>query len=447
MRLKSSLLLAIFSICLGFFSFLIFRFSSPIETFTGGGCIILAFDEEEDDRLIQQTLYLAGFNNFVSESSVEVALDDFGVIRMITLDSFRSEIELFDPRDNGYAARLRTFFVREGERFFYYHFDESRAARTRNLERQLNQIFPNTPFTLTVLGQRRHIIPDFILLFAACIAAFVFCRSRLFFFFQVPVLLSFVWIGPGGIALAALLAGIWELLREPLMELSAASRYKDLSSDYDGEGINGLFERLKPFKTNFVLIFLFLFFFLLLIILALLPILPILIGCSFLFLINYLYYHFESNTARKSRHTPFIPVLLYPLKTKTFSLFPFLLPFAFLSLPSILLYDFFSAPMENITSVDHALLISPEEYYRHMELAHSFSYKVFNYELNQFMPDEAYLSYNLGDDGLIAENFIVENTPWSYSLSYPSFPLEKLMLFLLNYNPMNVRRVNGSPHD
>ena len=373
MRPKSYFLLAILSICCGFLAFITFRHFTVQETFIGGGCIILSFDETEEDLHIQETLAALGFNGFVSESSVEVALHDYGSIEMISLDTFKRRIESFDPRNDGYAARLGTFFVRTGQRFFYYHFDDAAySINVRNLERQLKEFFPDTPFTLTVLGQRREILWDFLLLSSACLGAFLLSRKKLSFFFQLPVLLSFCLGGIAGIALAGLLAGIWELLREPLLQLSAARRYNQLSSDIAEQDNNGIWEWLKPYKTNLFFTVLFSIFIIIIIITADLSFVPILIGITLLCLINYQYFSFESNTAGKGRHIPFIPVLLFPHKTKTFSLFPFLLPFALLSLSAFILSVFFSNPMDNITTVDKSYLISTEEYNRHMELAHSF---------------------------------------------------------------------------
>ena len=234
--------------------------------------------------------------------------------------------------------------------------------------------------------------------------------------------------------LAGILSAIWELFREPLLELSAARRYNRIASDYAGMGIKGTWERLKPYKLNLFLILLFTFFFLLFSFIGSVPLIPVILGLTGFSFIIYLFFRFESDNSHKNRHKPFVPVLLYPIRTKTFLLFPFILPFALMSCTAFLVPQVFSQPLENSNLVQPKYLISPEEHALHIEFSRSFPYMVLNQDLNGYSPYEEYLRYYLGEDGLIAGSFSDEQSLHAQDLQATFFPLEKLMTFLLNYN-------------
>ena len=55
----------------------------------------------------------------VSESTVWVLLDDFSELKQIPLDQYDDFVEPFDPRNDGYAEKLRSFFVQAGIRRFF----------------------------------------------------------------------------------------------------------------------------------------------------------------------------------------------------------------------------------------------------------------------------------------------------------------------------------------
>ena len=425
MNLRSSFLLAIISLSFGLTVFYFFSIFSPRESFSGEGCIILVFDETEDDRIIQENLALVGLDDFVSKSKQKVFIDGFVTFRMIPLDTFFGEIEAFDPRDDGYAARLSSFFVRDGKQYFYYYFNQTQGIRARELEQQLNTIL-DIPFNLYILGQNRSFFWDFIFLAAACLSAFLFSRSKRSYFFQLPVLFALGWAGPAAIVLAGFFSGIIELLKEPLLELSAARRYNRRSLDYAGIGMKGIRERLKPFKINLYLVFLFSFFIFLFSILVNLSLIPVIIGFLSFFILIFLSFHFESD--RDKQHKRFVPVVLFPFKINTFSLFPFLLPFALMSIVILFFPHVFFQPSESSIIIEPEYLISSEEHARHIEFTRFFSYR----DINQNI-DEPYSHYYLGEDGLIAGAYPYD-IPWAEDLYDIHFPLEKLMTFLLNYS-------------
>ena len=457
MSRRSSRFAALVSILCGLLVFSLFRFFPSSGTESGFGRLasgtpyaVLALDESQDDRHIREILTGGGIKGLISESSQEVPIDDFGVLKMVPLDSFRSEIETFDPRDDGYAAKLQSFFVRGGKRFFFFPLKDIFGNGAGRLKKQLGSLLGDIPFTFTVLDNRKPFFWYFALLAAACAFALYLSHSARLFAYELPVLLAFGWAGSSGFVLAAALAGIWELLREPAGELSAARRYKRNGLDYAGAGFEGLRERLKPFRINCLLSLFFAVFFIVFSIAEGLSFLPLVSGCLSFFFLYFLTFRVEARRARENRHILFTPVPLLPFKARTFSLFPLLLPFgaaAALALFLPLVFPAFASSAEDEPIADAKFLISAEDYNRHIDFENSFSYKTLDQDLDQQaspesggggLNQEGYLRYYLDEDGLIAES-----TDHAGELPLPEdrriadappFPLEKLMDYLLQYN-------------
>ena len=418
------------------------------------GCVILSVDESQNDRHVREIL--AGAGDFISESSMEIPVDDFGVLKMIPLDSFRDEVEPYDPRDNGYAAKLQSFFVHDGERFFFLPLDDVSgglsAFRISKLRKQVASLLEGVPFTFTVFGQGSAPFLYFILLAAACIGALYFSHTPRLFAFELPVLLAFGWCGPSAFVLAAILSGIWELCREPLIELSAARRYKRGYKDYAGAGLRGLWERLKPFKINCLLVLLLLLIYTVYSVTGKLSPLPVIAGCLCFFLLYFFSLKADAGRVRKSRHVPFTPVPLFPYRTRTFSLSPLLLPFAVVSVFALALSlvfpgGNFGLRRQDAPPIDPAYLVSSEDHNRYFAFQNSFSYTSMDHWSNdgEGLNQEGYLRYYLGADGLIAggtdyaRRSDAESSLPGRRLAgngetvAPPFPLEKLMGFLLHY--------------
>jgi hypothetical protein len=276
------------------------------------------------------------------------------------------------------------------------------------------------------MGQRRSFFWYFALLGVACVFALLFSPNKRLFVFQLPLLLAFGWSGSSAFVLAAVLAGIWELLREPMGELSADRRYE--RPGYAGGGLKGLLERLKPFRVNCLLILFFAAFFAIFSLAAGLSPIPAAAVLLSFGLLYFLAFRAESERIRKSRHVPFTPVPLLPFKVKTFSLFPLLLPFGAASALALFLSIALpnAAPSrEEQAPVD--FLVSSDDYYRHLDFQRTFSYRPLG---QQALNQDSFLRYYLGEDGLIAGS----TNPSIGSWMAAPFPLEKLMDFLLNYS-------------
>jgi hypothetical protein len=439
--LKLPLFSAFVPLATGFFLFSLFIFLNPKIPLIGSSnfkesCVVLIVDETEDDRTIQNKLSSGGLDGFISESTQFVPIDDFGALKFVSLDSFYSKIESFDPRDDGYTAKLRSFFVHGGKRFFFRITENSIGSlpRLSDLKKKLDKILEGVPYSISLLGQREPVFLHYLLLAACCAFALFFSSNRRLFIFQLPVLLATGYAGFFSIILAAILTGIWELLREPVLELFASRRYNRRPPDYAGLGFKGIKERLKPFRLNLFLALVFFIFLPVFSFVGLLnPILLLALCASFVFL-YFLSFKNEDKRMRKNRHIQFTPVLLLPYKVKTFSFFPLLLPFAVLAIPALFMPRGFSDP----SPVDAVFLINSEDYNSHISFQKSFSYRPMNQSRNAlignaFIQQKDYLRYYLGEDGLIAGN---EAYAFYENNEITPFPLEKLMDFLLKYNKL-----------
>ena len=444
MALRLPLFSVFIPLAIGGLLFSLFVFFIPKRPFIGSSnfdaskfdesCAVLIVDESEDDSVIQNKLISGGVDGFISESSQLVPIDDFGVLKFIPLDSFYSKIESFDPRDDGYAAKLSSFFVHNGKRFFF-RLAENSSSRPADTEKRLDAILEGVPFIFLVLARSVPVSLYYLLLAVGCAFALFFSSNRRLFVFQLPLLLATGQAGFFSIVLAATLTGIWELLREPLLEQFASRRHDRKALDYAGPGFRGINERLRPFRLNLLLALLFFIFLIAFSYVGFLnPFLLLAVCASFAFL-YFLSFKTEKERMRKNRHTRFTPVLLLPHKAKTFSFFPLLLPFGLLAISALFLPSGFGGPSRGPSPIDSGSLISTEDYNRHIAFQKSFSFMPLNMgdSEQEALIKKDYLRYYLGEDGLIAGN---DAYAVSEDSEAPQFPLEKLMDFLVEYNKL-----------
>ena len=92
------------------------------------------------DREIRQRLEARGFTGIVSESGQWVLIDRFGSVERVPLDEYPARIMPFDPRNDGYAQKLRSLFVRDEQRFIY-------IPRTVGIESRLAAALEDIPFS------------------------------------------------------------------------------------------------------------------------------------------------------------------------------------------------------------------------------------------------------------------------------------------------------------
>jgi hypothetical protein len=404
--------------------FFLFRFFRPPET--GAGYAVVSVDASLGDRHIGALLDSAGLEGgYFSESTQWIEIDDFGTLRKIPLDTYREEIESFDPRDDGFAERLRAFFVRGGRRFFFIPL----ANAEKNLKNSISSAMGDIPFDFEILGYYRPFFLYLLILVPSVFAALFLSGFPSGFVFQVFPLLGFVSGGPPALVPAALLASFWALFRDPLNELFSAPRYQGF---YAGPGFRGFGEKLKPYAFNLVLILAFLPLFGFAAVMGDLPPLPVWTGLASSWGLSVLARAAETERQKKAAHVRFNPVIMLPGRVKAVPLFPIaavFVPAVLLSILAPRLFPSLSYPKEAPAVSDPRFLISRAAYEDHIAFERAFSTK----PLGSGSREGGYFHYYLGEDGLIA-GAGDERNGVDGEEEILSFPLENLMEFLLHYN-------------
>jgi hypothetical protein len=406
---------------------LIFFLFGPLET--GPVYAVVSVDVSLNDRRIGGLLDSAGLEGeYFSESTQWIDIDDFGALRKIPLDTYREEIEPFDPRDDGFAGKLRAFFVREGKRFFFIPLAEGGGGR-KKLEKILFRALEDIPFDVEFLGEYRSFLP-YLFLQAPCALAAIFLSGfPPGFVFQLFPLLGFVRGGPPALVLAALLACFWALFRDPLDELFAAPHRQDF---YAGPGLRRFGEKLYPYRLNMMLAVVFLLLFGFVGVISGLPLLPVWTGLAASWGLCFLARAAEAERQKRAAHFRFKPVIMLPGRVKVAPLFPVAAvfgPAVFLSLLAPLFFPSLTSSPKEVQAVsDPRFLVSQADYEAHIAFERAFS----RMPLGSNSPGEGYFRYYLGDDGLIAGSED-EGYDGGREEEIPSFPLENLMEFLLQY--------------
>jgi len=187
---------------------------------TRGGYATLVCGEDYPDLEIRYRLDSRRLNGLVSESDQWFLLDCFGGIEKIPLVEYPQRLFPFDPRNDGYAEKLRSLFVRDGERFVYIPLG---LNNPENLEAEIAQALAGIPYSLEYTQSPPPPGRDiFLPLIAFCLTACAFLvipalRRRL----NAGLLPCLIALSPlafglaPGFALVSLLAGFAALFSEP----------------------------------------------------------------------------------------------------------------------------------------------------------------------------------------------------------------------------------------
>ena len=409
----SPLPIVLLSLLFGFIIFAAFRYFTPSVAAYFGPTeqyCVLTVDENIPDRKLAEIITAAGFETVYSESKTMVFFDDFGKWKSFSLDSYRDFVEPFDPRDDGYAEKLRAFFTGNGERKFFIPIETNVLHGA--VRRKLTAALEGIPFTIGFLYRSEVFLFWFLLQAVSLLCALFFSCDKKRFAVLLPVLLAFSFGAFPGVILSCILAGIFELLYEPLRELFSRNPYGKFR------------ERFRPYKKVFLRLGCFLVLFALLTIFFDIPHLPVVIGFICFVIIDIL--SFRESKKKNQRSSPFIPVLILPSRQKA----PGNKSMAALALIAVtgsLLYlaspDFLSI-LINSRKGNFPFLPTALEYQEHMTYQAFFSYTPLG------SPNAGYHNYYLGEDGLIAG---YRNPGIIPDLEIPPFPLDKLSRFLIDY--------------
>jgi len=188
-----------------------------------GGYGALTVSADFPDREIRERMEAHNFSGIVSESGQWVLVDSFGSMERVPLDEYPARLLPFDPRNDGYAEKLRSLFVRDGQRFIYVPFG-SAGPGFAGIEKRLAAALGDIPFSFYAAAGW----PKGLFLALFCLAASAFflipplsaaLRPRAACLLPLlPPLAPLALAGAAGFAMASLLAGCAALLAGPYLE-------------------------------------------------------------------------------------------------------------------------------------------------------------------------------------------------------------------------------------
>jgi hypothetical protein len=399
-----------------------------------GGYAVLTTDTSIDDRTLRSILE-AGLNYFggepVSESSLWVLLDEFDSLQKIPLDQYFSRIFYFDPRNDGYAGKLREIFIRDNQRFVYI------PVKAGNwnpglLDRKLNELLEDIPFSVAYFTVGRPLVFFFITYAVASLCLLIICflkrkQNRTYkeifstCLVLIPVFSSLAFFGVSGMVCAALLFALFILLREPLYELLTSKNSKDLNFIYK--------EIILPYKFYWFLLPLFAAAFSILVIFLQLKLLFLLAvfavaAAVFLFSLKIL-----SVSHRERRR--FAPVLIIKRRYPEFAFSVYMLPFAVTAF-----FLFFSVPFLPVSEHSNVFAtVSEQDYYAHLNHQAFFSTRQMSpHNEISGISSTVFPAFFFDADGLPSMEISPGVSQTININDFPPFPLKHLMDFFHDVN-------------
>jgi hypothetical protein len=394
---------------------------------------------------------------YISESTQYVYLDDFDSLRPVPLDEYRDRIEDFDPRNDGYAEKLRSFFIRDGKRYFYIPL--SGKLNARSLAGKLAPVMGDLPgYSLEIPGSPRPLLPQGILFIPAAAGLLLLLRPSLPALSLLPLLGAAAFLGPPGFALGGILSALFSLFLEPLRGWFISRRYARRPRPQDLRGRKPFWKtplfRGEHFRLRLLAGGIFPAAYGLICLSGDIPPVPALALAAAFFIVLGFSLRAESKRGLEQGHIRFFPVPIAGASGEPF--FPVsILPFSLAAVLSLFLSalppGFYGSPVSTGGDLSRELsLVREEDYLNHLAFQASFSLTPLDERA-----DSAYESYYLGEDGLIAG--VLEDSGGDRGGSpspetgvprdrdFPPFPLADLTAFLEKGDPRPETRESPVP--
>ena len=396
------------------------------------GYAVLTTDDSTDDKDIRSHLE-AGELFFggspISESSQWVLLDEFDSVKKVPLDQYSSRVFPFDPRNDGYADKLREVFLRDGKRYVYVPLFAG-SWKTKFLNKKFNELMDGIPYTVEFYGIGRPLLLFFGVYAAASIILLYLCyvkrkihRSIVNIIPMVPVISSLGFFGAAGIGAAALLFALFILLKEPLNEL-----VNPPPSMGKGDKLKSIYkEIIIPYKYYWLFLPLFVAAFSILIVFSPLKLIFLLAVTAASFAV--FFFSLKIVSFAGVDHRRFNPLMIMRKRFPEFVFPMYILPFVAGVFIIMFFLPFMSGSYNPGGKFDTKL--KEQDYYEHLTYQASFSTRQLT------TSSAAFPSFSSDADGLISMNKM--NVSQSVKLSdYPAFPLKHLMDFFNNVNSSNL---------
>jgi hypothetical protein len=468
--------LSLSSLVLGALLFALAFFASPSgdsppanQVAEGPLFAVLELDELVSDRETAAALNQALNLETLSESSQWVLLNDFDKIIRVPLDQYGDRLETFDPRNDGFAERLRSFFVRNGKRYFFIPLGDPasrfggvfRNAAYQALGKKIHRLMGKIPYKLTFPGEGSLRAGAALFrpsgaegrgLYLLCylLAGLGFCfllRPRLLAFSLVFPLAGLSLLGSPGFAMGTILCLLAGLLLEPAREICFSLRLTRSFRWREGSLLDGIRRNaLIPYRPHWLLSFPMAGLYVLSAILGEAG--PLLGAGSFVVFMGVFFSYFMAEAGGRGGHVLFVPVII--MENRLGPEFPkTMLPFACASLISAffsfssLNFDLPQAlawldpaklparhsdtppPGENRWEGEWPPPVSAAEYKAHVLFQTGFSLL----PLGSGFAQPEYFHYDVGQDGLITD---VSAESYDMDDDISPFSLEGFMTFLEN---------------
>jgi hypothetical protein len=443
---RSVIIAVCVSLGAGVLSFLLFR--PAVDSGPYGGYGVLSLDQSCSDRAVGEALRSAGIETFFSESSQWAYLDDFGELVKVPLDEYPERLEPFDPRNDGYAERLRSFFVRDGTRRFFIPFNPGKGDSPKRFADRLSAALGDTPYTLEFPVHNQPFSRYIILIAffgAAALSSLLLSEAPFSLAFLIPLCVPLAFLGSIGLVLTGTLFAFSGSLSPPLGEFFA--RHRNRSCSRKPSEVSG-FSRLMPlvFAAIYGLVFR----------IGTIPVLtalPVFLSCC---CVTGTVLWAESNRDGHIRFQPVSikkPALGIPAFFRYFkrycprTILPWV-PAAALALVVPFILPGYIAPGRELMTQNIPVL-NAGDYEAHLAFQRSFSLRSLEDTAEYktypgYLPYSDYYRYSIGDDGLVMENGEEPVQTDAGRGEFPPFPLAALMDFLEGYTPdANTARAPG----
>jgi hypothetical protein len=404
-----------------------------------GGYAVLTVDSSIEDRdlrgILEKSEGIFG-ESPVSESSQWVMLDNFGSLETIPLDTYSSRLFSFDPRNDGYAGKLKSVFVQDDKRFVYMPLNAGNWNAAL-LDKQFQSLLGDIPFSVEYYGVGTPLFLFFTVYAAASLCVLVICyvkrnthRGTEKVIPLVAPFSSLSFFGAPGIASAAVLLGFFLFLREPLDEFVNIRRF----FKKDNAQMPKLIYKniVKPYGWYFLFLPVFA---------AALYVLVVFTRLKLLFLIavfavSLALFFFSSRimSVTLNNRRRFNPVLIIKRRLPDFAFSMFMLPLSAAAFLAVFFTPYVSSPYVSDRKFD--AIIDEQDYYAHLIYQATFSTRQLGTSFADFS------DYIYGEDGLLSPDGFSGKNPVEILDDFPPFPLKNLMAFFIDVN--NGKRTNNS---
>ncbi|MDR2376768.1 MAG: hypothetical protein LBD96_10070 [Treponema sp.] len=425
--------------------------------FPSGGYAILAF-EEADGGMVQVLEQVLG-RPVLSEFSQWVFLNNFGSLEQVPLGEYGDRLEIFDPRRDAYAVKLRDFFTQDGKHWFFIPLDRGMFGLIpplnpeRALKKRIGRALGGGSFSV-ILKQEGRPLGFCILPFALAWPALLFLAGgngsgplkrrdrrgilpsgsrgpgrRILLLLGPPLFALSLWGAPG-CAVVALFLYLGVLVAPPLQELW-------LSMIRGRQKENRQAPRPGPYRFNVVVSLALTPLFVLIIRAGQIPLLPGLAGLGGLFVLYFSCLGVQlrrlgpapsgSETSGGRESCRFVPLPILPPRS---GYSPLPAPFALACALAFLLNlppGFWAG---GAGAEPWPLLVVEQDYEDHVLFQTGFARRSLREDASSAFAVSSYFHYTMGEDGLVEGVF---PGPPETGPEIPPFPLADLSDFLAGW--------------